>query len=65
MFRYFLRRLALIPLTLFGIMAVNFIFVQMAPGGPVEQVVAKLQGDGAATAKIGGTGAGTGIVVSD
>lgn len=64
MFRYFLRRLALIPLTLFGIMAVNFIFVQLAPGGPVEQVIAKLQGDGAATAKIGGTGAGDGGMAS-
>ena len=64
MFRYFLRRLALIPLTLFGIMAVNFLFVQLAPGGPVEQVIAKLQGDGSATAKIGGTGAGDGGMAS-
>lgn len=64
MFRYFLRRLALIPLTLFGIMAVNFVFVQLAPGGPVEQVIAKLQGDGAVTAKIGGTGAGEGGMAS-
>ena len=64
MFRYFLRRLALIPLTLFGIMAVNFIFVQLAPGGPVEQVISKLQGNGAATAKIGGTGMGDGGMAS-
>lgn len=60
MFQYFLRRLVLIPFTLFGIMAVNFLFVQLAPGGPVEQVIAKLQGDGSAAAKIGGTGAGDG-----
>ena len=58
MFQYFLRRLALIPLTLFGIMAVNFLFVQLAPGGPVEQVIAKLQDGNTATAKIGGAGAG-------
>ncbi len=62
MFRYFLRRLALIPLTLFGIMAVNFLFVQLAPGGPVEQVIAKIQnGSLSATAKIGGGAAEGGM----
>ena len=45
MTKYVLRRLALIPLTLFGIMAVNFLFVQLAPGGPVEHIAAKLQND--------------------
>lgn len=64
MFRYFLRRLALIPLTLFGIMAVNFMFVQLAPGGPVEQVIAKLQnGSGSAAAKIGGAGGSEGGMI--
>lgn len=43
MTKYILRRLALIPLTLFGIMAVNFMFAQLAPGGPVEHIAAKLQ----------------------
>ncbi len=63
MLRYFIRRLALIPLTLFGIMAVNFLFVQLAPGGPVEQVVAKLQSGQGAGKTIGDggmIGAGTG-----
>ncbi|MBI5165722.1 MAG: microcin C ABC transporter permease YejB [Magnetospirillum sp.] len=44
MFAYAARRLALIPLTLFGIMAINFVIVQFAPGGPVEQVLARLEG---------------------
>ena len=44
MLAYIFRRLLLIVPTLFGIMVVNFIIVQAAPGGPVEQVIAKLQG---------------------
>lgn len=39
---YFLKRLLFIPITLFGIMAVNFMFVQLAPGGPVEQMMTKI-----------------------
>ncbi len=54
---YFLKRLCLIPLTLFGIMALNFLFVQAAPGGPVEQMMMKLDGQSvSATARIGGGG---------
>ena len=44
MFAYILRRLALIPLTLFGIIALNFAIVQMAPGGPVERALAQIKG---------------------
>ena len=56
--RYLLKRLLLIPLTLFGIMALNFVFVQLAPGGPVEQMMMKLEGaPGAATARFSGSGA--------
>jgi microcin C transport system permease protein len=55
---YVLRRLMLIPLTLFGIMVINFIFAQMAPGGPVELMLAKAQGQAVdATARVAGTGA--------
>lgn len=39
---YFLKRLLFIPITLLGIMAVNFLFVQLAPGGPVEQMMTKI-----------------------
>ena len=41
---YILRRLALIVPTLVGIMLLNFVIVQAAPGGPVEQAIAKLEG---------------------
>ena len=55
---YILRRVALIPLTLFGIIAINFFIVQFAPGGPVEQVIARLQGfDVGATERISSSGA--------
>ncbi len=40
---YFLKRLLFIPVTLFGIMLVNFLFVQMAPGGPVEQMMTRIE----------------------
>jgi len=56
---YILRRLLLIIPTLLGIMVLNFIIVQMAPGGPVEQTLAQLQGmEGDAMARIGDTTAG-------
>ncbi len=41
---YIFRRLLLIIPTLFGIMLLNFVIIQAAPGGPVEQTLAKLQG---------------------
>ena len=54
---YIIRRLLLIIPTLFGIMAINFIIVQAAPGGPVEQMIAQLKGlDVGATARISGGG---------
>ena len=41
---YIIRRLLLMVPTLFGIILLNFLIVQIAPGGPVEQMIAKLQG---------------------
>lgn len=59
MLSYILRRLLLIVPTLFGIMTLNFLIVQAAPGGPIEQVIAKIHGtDVAATARFGGSAAG-------
>jgi microcin C transport system permease protein len=56
---YILRRLLLIVPTLFGIMVVNFVIVQAAPGGPVERIIAQLRGHGVeATARFGGGGQG-------
>lgn len=55
MLAYILRRLFLIVPTLFGIMVVNFLIVQSAPGGPVEQMIARIKGTAIeATARIGG-----------
>ncbi|NRP13827.1 Inner membrane ABC transporter permease protein YejB [Aliiroseovarius sp. xm-m-379] len=49
---YILRRLLLIIPTLLGIMIINFTLTQFVPGGPVEQVLAKLQGEGDVTQQI-------------
>jgi microcin C transport system permease protein len=50
---YILRRLLLIIPTLLGIMTINFFIVQIAPGGPVEQAIAKYQGiDGGNTSRV-------------
>jgi len=42
--KYILKRLLLIPLTLWGIITVNFAIVQLAPGGPVDYVLAQYRG---------------------
>ena len=44
---YILKRLMLVIPTLLGIMTLNFFIIQAAPGGPVEQMIAKLEGVGA------------------
>jgi microcin C transport system permease protein len=44
MLPYILRRLMLMVPTLFGIMVLNFAIIQAAPGGPVEQMLAQIQG---------------------
>lgn len=57
MIKYILKRLALIPVTLLGILLVNFVFVQLAPGGPVEQMMMKLDGQQTqATGRFSGSG---------
>ena len=43
---YILRRLLLMIPTMLGIMAISFAVIQFAPGGPVEQVIAQLSGQG-------------------
>lgn len=42
--RYIIRRLLLVLPTLFGVMLVNFAVVQFAPGGPIEHLIARLEG---------------------
>lgn len=41
---YIIKRLLLIPITLLGILALNFVIIQFAPGGPVEHVLAQYRG---------------------
>ena len=61
MLAYIVRRLLLIVPTLFGIMVINFVVIQTAPGGPVEQLIQQLtKGSAGAdvTARVSGTGSG-------
>ena len=55
MFAYIFRRLMLMVPTLLGIMVLNFIIIQAAPGGPVEQMLSQIQGTASnATDRISG-----------
>ncbi len=59
MLAYILRRLALVVPTLFGIMVLNFFIVQAAPGGPVEQMIARIEGTAVgATERFSGSASG-------
>ena len=55
---YLLRRLLLVVPTLLGIIIINFGVVQFAPGGPVEQMIAELRGQGQTLGRITGEGGG-------
>ena len=44
MLNYIVKRLFLIIPTLFGILAINFLIIQAAPGGPVEKAIAQIKG---------------------
>ncbi|WP_373505951.1 microcin C ABC transporter permease YejB [Aestuariivirga sp.] len=52
---YILKRLLLMIPTLLGIMLMTFAVIQFVPGGPVEQVIAKMQGtDTDSTGRVSG-----------
>ncbi len=52
---YILRRILLMIPTILGIMAISFVVIQFAPGGPIERIIAQLSGtDVSATARISG-----------
>lgn len=54
---YILRRLLLVIPTLFGIMLINFALTNLVPGGPLDQIEARLEGAmGADQALAGGGG---------
>ncbi|MBU0782244.1 microcin C ABC transporter permease YejB [Loktanella salsilacus] len=55
---YILRRLLLVIPTLIGIMVVNFTLTQFVPGGPIEQIIAQMEGGGDVFEGISGGGGG-------
>ncbi|QBY01647.1 ABC transporter permease subunit [Rhodophyticola sp. CCM32] len=59
---YILRRLLLMIPTLFGIMVINFTLTQFVPGGPIDQVLAQLEGEGDVFATISGGGGEAGNI---
>jgi len=57
---YILRRLLLIVPTLIGIMVINFTLTQFVPGGPIEQIIAQIEGGGDVFEGFAGAGADAG-----
>src|SRR5271165_7038509 len=56
---YIIRRILFMIPTIIGIMLVSFTVVQFAPGGPVERVIAQLNGaDTGASSRISGSSGG-------
>lgn len=53
---YILRRILLIIPTLLGVMVINFALTQFVPGGPIDQVLARVEGGGDSVQAIGGGG---------
>lgn len=53
---YILRRLLLVIPTLFGIMLINFALTNVVPGGPLDQIEARLEGDGDSIKALSGGG---------
>ena len=60
MFWYILRRLLFIIPTLFGIMVINFAFIQLLPGGPVEQIINQMEEQNLTLQLLGGDGSDAG-----
>ncbi|MEO0918507.1 MAG: microcin ABC transporter permease, partial [Pseudomonadota bacterium] len=53
---YIIRRLLLVIPTLLGIMVINFALTQFVPGGPIEQIIAQMEGGGDVFESISGGG---------
>ncbi|SMY06734.1 microcin C ABC transporter permease YejB [Flavimaricola marinus] len=60
---YILRRFLLVIPTLLGIMILNFALIQFVPGGPIEQIIAQMEGSGDVFEGI--SGGGSEIVEND
>ena len=61
---YILRRLLLVIPTLIGIMIINFALVQFVPGGPIEQIIAQMEGQGDVFEGFAGGGEATGSIAT-
>ncbi|MFC3084708.1 microcin C ABC transporter permease YejB [Tabrizicola soli] len=61
---YILRRLLLVIPTLFGVMVINFALTQFVPGGPIDQIRARFEGEGDSIQNIAG-GEGGGVQEDD
>jgi microcin C transport system permease protein len=61
---YILRRLLLVIPTLFGVMLINFALTQFVPGGPIQQIQARFEGEGDSIQNISGS-AGGGVQEED
>lgn len=53
---YILKRLLLVVPTLLGIMIINFVLIQFVPGGPIDQIIAQMEGGGDVFEGISGGG---------
>ena len=53
---YIIRRLLLVIPTLLGIMIINFALTQFVPGGPIDQIIAQMEGGGDVFEGISGGG---------
>ena len=53
---YIIKRFLLMIPTLLGIMILNFALIQFVPGGPIEQIIAELEGGGDVFENIAGGG---------
>ena len=60
---YILKRLLLVIPTLLGIMIINFVLIQFVPGGPIDQIIAQMEGGGDVFEGI--SGGGSEIVEND
>ncbi len=61
MLNYLIKRLLLMIPTLLGVMLLTFAVIQFVPGGPVEQIISKLDSDSAeSTGRISGGGSEAG-----
>jgi microcin C transport system permease protein len=56
---YIIRRVLLMIPTLLGIMLINFVIVQLAPGGPIDQIIEQMQSGNTGVVSTRATGTGT------